>query len=210
MSTPEDYTPLGYANGGYTYWTDYLFQAVFCATAGIIVSGAVTERIKISAYFVFTVFLTGLTDPILGWWMAERLWVLRFRRVNRGTLSRWLGCAGSGNRTRSAFGEIRKRENQYISKFVGTPGHAGFFFTLVRLVWIQRRFRFIRCPGNLSLVCVTTGLAAATGGIGALFSGLLDFKRSNLGMIRNGFWPDLSELRQVQTRCCSIKQCSSA
>ena len=29
----------GYAAGGYTYWTDFLFQAVFAATAATIVSG---------------------------------------------------------------------------------------------------------------------------------------------------------------------------
>jgi Amt family ammonium transporter len=31
----------GYADGGYTYWTDFLFQAMFAATAATIVSGAV-------------------------------------------------------------------------------------------------------------------------------------------------------------------------
>ena len=75
LSTPDDYTPLGYANGGYTYWTDYLFQAVFCATAGTIVSGAVAERIKISAYFIFTIFLTGLIYPILGSWKWGGGWL---------------------------------------------------------------------------------------------------------------------------------------
>jgi len=29
----------GYAAGGYTYWTDFLFQAMFAATAATIVSG---------------------------------------------------------------------------------------------------------------------------------------------------------------------------
>ena len=41
-------------------------------------------------------------------------------------------------------------------------------------------------PETISLVCVTTALAAATGGIGALFSGLIAFKRFDLGMILNG------------------------
>ena len=37
-------------NEGYTYWTDFLFQAMFAATAGTIISGAVAERIKINSY----------------------------------------------------------------------------------------------------------------------------------------------------------------
>ena len=40
---------LGY-NEGYTFWTDFLFQGMFAATAATIVSGAVAERIKISSY----------------------------------------------------------------------------------------------------------------------------------------------------------------
>ena len=52
--TPE------YASGGYTRWTDFLFQAMFAATAATIVSGAVAERIKISGYFIFTLFFVSL------------------------------------------------------------------------------------------------------------------------------------------------------
>jgi ammonium transporter, Amt family len=36
-------------NAGYTYWTDFLFQGMFAATAATIVSGAVAERIKLSS-----------------------------------------------------------------------------------------------------------------------------------------------------------------
>ena len=38
-------------NEGYTYWTDFLFQGMFAATAATIVSGAVAERIKIWPFF---------------------------------------------------------------------------------------------------------------------------------------------------------------
>ena len=40
-------------NEGYTYWTDFLFQGMFAATAATIVSGAVAERIKIGPFMVF-------------------------------------------------------------------------------------------------------------------------------------------------------------
>ncbi|MBL7876021.1 MAG: ammonium transporter, partial [Cyclobacteriaceae bacterium] len=75
LSTGAEYDPISYASGHYTYWTDFLFQAVFCATAGTIVSGAVAERIKISAYFLFTIVLTGLIYPVLGSWKWGGGWL---------------------------------------------------------------------------------------------------------------------------------------
>ncbi len=47
-----------YASGGYTYWTDFLFQTMFAATGATIVSGAVAERIKLPSFMIFsTVFV---------------------------------------------------------------------------------------------------------------------------------------------------------
>jgi len=56
----------GYADGHYTYWTDFLFQGMFAATAATIVSGAIAERVKISAYLIFTLFFVGLVYPLIG------------------------------------------------------------------------------------------------------------------------------------------------
>jgi len=58
----------GYADGGYTYWTDFIFQAMFAATAATIVSGAVAERIKLSSFMVFTLFFVGIVYTIAGSW----------------------------------------------------------------------------------------------------------------------------------------------
>lgn len=57
-----------YADGGYTYWTDFLFQGMFAATAATIVSGAVAERIKIGPFMLFVVLYVGFIYPIAGSW----------------------------------------------------------------------------------------------------------------------------------------------
>ena len=58
-------------NEGYTYWTDFLFQGMFAATAATIVSGAVAERIKLNSFLVFSAIFVGLVYPILGSWNGE-------------------------------------------------------------------------------------------------------------------------------------------
>ncbi|QDS99681.1 ammonium transporter [Adhaeretor mobilis] len=47
---------------------DWLFQAMFAATAATIVSGAVAGRMKVGAYLIYSAILTGLIYPISGMW----------------------------------------------------------------------------------------------------------------------------------------------
>ena len=58
---------LGY-NEGYTYWTDFLFQGMFAATAATIISGAVAERIKISSFMLIAILYVAIVYPIVGSW----------------------------------------------------------------------------------------------------------------------------------------------
>ncbi|MEM7016231.1 MAG: ammonium transporter [Pseudomonadota bacterium] len=48
--------------------TFILFQAVFCGTAVTIISGAVAERTKLSAYLIMAVLVSGLIYPVFGHW----------------------------------------------------------------------------------------------------------------------------------------------
>ncbi len=59
------------ASGGDTYYSgasDFFFQVVFVATAMSIVSGAVAERMKLWAFLVFAVVMTGFIYPMEGSW----------------------------------------------------------------------------------------------------------------------------------------------
>ena len=68
ISAPENGMTPDYADGGYTWWTDFLFQGMFAATAATIVSGAVAERVKLGGFMLFTVIYVGLVYPIVGSW----------------------------------------------------------------------------------------------------------------------------------------------
>ena len=48
--------------------SDYFFQVVFVATAMSIVSGAVAERMKLWAFLIFAVVMTGVIYPVQGMW----------------------------------------------------------------------------------------------------------------------------------------------
>ena len=46
----------------------FLYQAMFCGTATTIISGAVAERLKFSAYIIITVLVSGIIYPLFGHW----------------------------------------------------------------------------------------------------------------------------------------------
>ena len=46
----------------------FLYQAMFCGTATTIISGAVAERIKFSAYIIIAILVSGIIYPLFGHW----------------------------------------------------------------------------------------------------------------------------------------------
>ncbi len=57
-----------YDGSYYSGMSDFFFQVVFVATAMSIVSGAVAERMKLWAFLIFAVFMTGFIYPMQGYW----------------------------------------------------------------------------------------------------------------------------------------------
>ncbi|MDE0613849.1 MAG: ammonium transporter [bacterium] len=62
-------------DNGYAVMSDWFFQMVFVATAASIVSGAIAERIKLWAFFAFTLILTAFIYPIVGSWTWGGGWL---------------------------------------------------------------------------------------------------------------------------------------
>ncbi|MGB7445197.1 MAG: ammonium transporter [Coleofasciculaceae cyanobacterium] len=64
----------------------FIFQAMFCGTATTVVSGAVAERMKFSAYLIATGIISGLIYPVFGHWA--------WNRDASGAFVGWLGDLG--------------------------------------------------------------------------------------------------------------------
>ena len=191
LSLPENGLTPEYADAGYTYWTDFLFQAMFAATAATIVSGAVAERIKISGYMIFTLFYVGLVYPIVGsWkWGAGFLDAAGFYDFAGSTLVHSVGGWAALVGIWILGPRIGKYGNGKVSDFPGSSvplATIGVF--LLWLGWFGFNGGSVLSaePGATSLVLVTTSLAAAAGAIGGTMGGYIMFKRLDFGMVLNG------------------------
>ncbi len=186
-----------YASGGYTYWTDFLFQAMFAATAATIVSGAVAERIKIGPFMIFTIIYVGLVYPIVGSWQ----WGGGFLSSLGGDEGGFHDFAGStlvhsvgGWAALIAIYLLGPRIGKFTEegKAQAIPGHniplAAGGVLILWLGWFGFNGGSVLSadPAVTSLVLVTTSLAAAAGGIGAfIFSSIL-YKNYDITMFLNG------------------------
>ena len=186
----DDFAGLDY-NQNYTYWTDFLFQAMFAATAATIVSGAVAERIKISAYFIFTIVFVGLVYPAIGsWkWGGGALDAMGFYDFAGSTLVHSVGGWGA----LAGVIVLGPRIGKYVNgKVIDKEGSSVPLATIgVFLLWFGW-FGFnggsvlSAEPQATSLVIMNTSLAAAAGALGGFVMGYLTFKRLDLGMVLNG------------------------
>jgi Amt family ammonium transporter len=63
------------APDGVSPWSFVIFQTVFCATAATIVSGAMAERTKFSAYCIYSIVISALIYPIEAHWAWGGGWL---------------------------------------------------------------------------------------------------------------------------------------
>lgn len=193
LSMPEgDAGAIDYASGGYTYWTDFIFQGMFAATAATIVSGAVAERIKLNAFLIFSVLLVSFSYPITGMWQWGGGWLKAagFYDFAGSTLVHAMG----GFAALAAVLVLGPRSGKYLpdGRIKPIPGHSmPLAATGVFLLWFGW-FGFnggsvlSANPVAVSLVFVTTALAAAAGAIGAFTASYILFKTHDLSMVLNG------------------------
>ena len=187
---PEGNT-IAYADGGYTYWTDFLFQAMFAATAATIVSGAVAERIKLSSFMVFSTVFVALVYPIVGAWKWGGGWLdqMGFYDFAGSTLVHsvggWAALVGAWM--------LGPRLGKYVGNRMNPiPGSnmplAAMGVFLLWLGWFGFNGGSVLSadPGAVSFTLVTTCLAASAGAVAAMGISWMQFSKPDLSMALNG------------------------
>jgi Amt family ammonium transporter len=180
----------------YSSLSDFFFQVVFVATAMSIVSGAVAERMKLWAFFVFAIVLTGFIYPVQGYWK----WGGGFLDANG-----FLDFAGSGvvhmcGGAAALAGVILlgARKGKYgpggeVKAIPGANLPLSALGTLILwLGWFgfnggsELKISNVDEANAVSLVIVNTNMAAAGGLVAALMLARAWFGKADLTMALNG------------------------
>ncbi|NOX62802.1 MAG: ammonium transporter [Chloroflexi bacterium] len=185
-------TNIPLARESATQWAFFLFQTMFAAAAATIVSGAVAERLKFSAYLVYTVFITAFIYPISGHWVWGGGWLANLGFIDFAgsavvhSVGGWAGLAGAmvlGPR----IGKFNKDGSANA-----IPGHS---LTLAALgVFILWFGWYGFNPGSTvnglsagnAYIAVTTTLSASAGAFSALITYWLKEGRPSTEMALNG------------------------
>ncbi len=177
--------------GIYTYWTDFIFQAMFAATAATIVSGAVAERVKLNSFLIFTTIYVALVYPWVGSWKWGGGWLdaKGFYDFAGSTLVHSVG----GWAALAGVLLLGPRLGKYVGGGIKPIlGHnmplatiGGF---LLWLGWFGFNGGSVLSadPVAVSFVFVTTSLAAAAGVVGAMLLSWFMQKKPDLSMALNG------------------------
>lgn len=184
------------ADADHALESDFFFQVVFVATAMSIVSGAVAERMKLWAFLIFCVVLTGFIYPMEGYWT----W-------GGGAVSKagFVDFAGSGivhmaGAAAALAGVLLlgARKGKYGPKgeVLPIPGSNLPLATLGTFILWMGWFGFnggsqllVSDAENSTAVAkifMNTNAAAATGALGALLVNKLTWGKADLTMILNG------------------------
>ena len=213
--TPGDNAHLSYGGTGLcqTGWADFIFQAMFAATAATIVSGAVAERVKLSSFMIFAALLVGFAYPITGRWkwgggFLDQLGFYDFAGSSVVHAFAWICDPRLRARSRTTPRKVNQ-ERRIRPILGGNMPLAAIGAILLWFGWFGFNGGSVLSadPGLIAYVIVTTSLAAAAGGIATIFVALRPSPRSPISpWPSTKSWPVSSESRPGSTKCPSSAQ----
>ncbi len=209
-SSPEGSWRLGF----------YMFQVVFAATAATIVSGAMAERTKFTAYLFYSAIISGVIYPISGSWAwgsllgGEAGWLENLGFVDFAgstvvhSVGGWAGLMG-------AF-FLGAREGKYVGngkkQARAIPGHniplaaLGVFILWFGWFGFNAGSTTAGTDVSIAIICVTTTLAASSGAIASMITVWILFGKPDGSMTLNGV---LAGLVAITAGCANVSPLSA-
>jgi len=176
-----------------TGFGDFIFQAMFAATAATIVSGAVAERINLKGFLIYATLLVGLAYPIAGSWHWGGGWLSQLDTPFYDFAGSSAVHAFGGFAALAAVLVLGPRSGKYVNgKVKPIVGHnlplaaIGTFLLFFGWFGFNGGSVLSANPGPLGLVFTTTTLAACAGGIVSILSSWMLLKKLDLTMAMNG------------------------
>ncbi len=179
-----DFSPANLAVG-------FLFQVAFAATAATIVSGAMAERTKFKAYFVYSLLITGLVYPIVVRWLWGGGWLADLGMIDFAgstivhSVGGWAALMGAvvlGPRLGKYGKDGRPR---------AIPGHSVPFVVLGTFILLIGWYGFN--PGSqlaadqmVPHIALTTTLAAVAGAVATMITIWFRSGKPDVAMTANG------------------------
>lgn len=201
---------------GVPFWAFLIFQTVFCATSATIVSGAMAERTKFSAYCVYSFLISLIVYPVSGHWIWGGGFISQMGfhdfagscAVHMvGGVAAFIGALILGPR-------IGKYSKSGKSKAI--PGHNLTVGALgVFILWFCW-FGFngastVSMEGDAIVtagkIFVNTNLAAAVATVAVMFITWIRYKKPDVSMSLNG---SLAGLVAVTAACDTVSPVSAA
>ena len=178
-------------NAGYTWYGDFIFQAMFAATAATIVSGAVAERVKLPTFMFFSMLLVGFAYPITGSWKWGGGWLDQMGFYDFAGSS--VVHAFGGFAALACAVILGPRTGKYMpSGITAIPGHSmplaaiGVFLLWLGWFGFNGGSALSADPKAVSYVFVTTSLAACAGAVASIVISWTVMGKPDVSMALNG------------------------
>lgn len=181
---------------GVPFFAYAIFQTVFCATAATIVSGAMAERTKFSAYCMYSALISLIVYPISGHWIWGGGWLAQmgFHDFAGSCAVHMVGGIAALIGAKILGPRIGKYSKDGKPKAI--PGHSLTLGALgVFILWFCW-FGFNGCSTTsmdgdaaiaaASRIFVTTNLSAAVAAVTVMFLTWVLYKKPDVSMTLNG------------------------
>lgn len=170
----------------------FVFQAMFAATCATIVSGAVAERVRLGAYFLFTVAITTLIYPVVGHWVWGGGWLasMGFYDFAGSTVVHSVGAWGAllfATLLGPRIGKYQKDGTAQPMFAHSLPlGALGVFILWFGWFGFNGGSTLDGTTESLATIVAVTLLGGAAGGVSSMLVSQLRFGQSDASLTLNG------------------------